>query len=543
MKHIMMYEAFASKTISKTLSFLGSEININQKKKFLAILNNIRTKYDLPIDLIDDKWMSYLTKKNALLLRNKESVTNDKEIAYLKFWFSLENGYLGYTGVGNKTFSKDSGKKNAKFTASELKYIIDNNILDDYRGKLIPINISEVKHLDPCVLYCSNSIDEDYLTKATIWIEDDKVYAIQDRFDGSAPDYNSDVWRRFGRRSWALGTFTRYGNDSAKLHKYIKDDKPLRVVTSLGEEAELEDPLDFNLPLDSSGRLTYWGNQSSIDNEQRIEKADFAIVLNFDEMVNSVNKVSTKKTYRKESKVGATSLLSNEDIRKVNIDRYIGGVLKGLGLSDNLITLNNLQKVILMKLQGDLGLISCIYGKSLEDFLSSLSEFIRVSNESGYSSDTIKRKYDELLREFKSIYNHSLKVRPLIIKNISDIIKYYEDESNDDLDARINPRLEILEILKKTFDIGRKITDNVSNMKIDNLTDLKIIHHKIKSIRNIAGDESEFEIGVIDRLRHLSAPDILDDITSRLNRTSTTERKDIMTSLDNLDRYVNSIFK
>lgn len=208
MKHILVYEAFSSKTISKTLNFVDKKVGKDQKKKFLNVLREIKDRYDFPIDIIDDKWMDYLSKKEAYILNSSKTVDNHYWIQYLKFWFSLEKGYLGYSGVGNKVVSwklyidKDEGEKhNEPFSPSDIRNIIENNILPN-KGKLITINnYKDLNHLDKCVLYADGD-----LTKATLWVYRydgrDYIYAIQNSASGNTPDVRGDRrdWSQYGRR-------------------------------------------------------------------------------------------------------------------------------------------------------------------------------------------------------------------------------------------------------------------------------------------------------------------------------------------------------
>lgn len=347
-----------------------------------------------------------------------------------------------------------------------------------------------------------------------------------------------------------MGSKEKPNQDHSKLHKYVEDEEPLRVVEQekAEEKVEVENPLDYNLPINGYGRLTYWGNQSSIDSEEKIEEADFAIILNFDEMLSSdYKKTSDKKSERKDSKIGATKLLTDNDVRKANIERYIGGLLKKLGIDKNEFTPNNLQKVILMTLQGEFPLMSCKLGyiNEIGNIIPRISDLISVHKKiDNYSNASIEEYHKRLLDHYKKMYNTSLDKRSKLRSNIVKLKNYYNSgqanlgklrDGSDQTD-------EIIMILNKTFSIGQKIYDGVEKLPVDNIADLKIIYQKLISIRDLVNDDDEFYLGRIEYLTYMTqySNDICEYL---LNRLTTSERKQVIEALDNIERYVDSVFK
>jgi len=102
MKYLKLYEAFTSKGISKTLGFLSNQISASEKDKFLKDLREFMEETDYPIDKLSDKFIKYLPFKKAILLKNEKDVTNSKGIWAIKYWFSTDKGYLGYTATKKK---------------------------------------------------------------------------------------------------------------------------------------------------------------------------------------------------------------------------------------------------------------------------------------------------------------------------------------------------------------------------------------------------------------------------------------------------------
>ena len=559
LKHILIYEAFSAKTISKTLNFINAKIGKDQKKRFLNVLKKIKDRYDYPIDLIKDEHMDYLSKKEAFLLKSEGEVKNPYGIKYLKFWFSLEKGYLGYSGAGNRVISYDrdhhNKRENEPLTQRDISYLIDNNILPN-KGKLITINdYKYLKHLDKCAI----QVDGEF-TLATLWIYPyegrHKLFAVQNVASGDNPREYGDRrdWREYGEYSWSMGSIESPGSDHYKLHKYEVDEEPLRVVNQEEEkeEVKVENPLDYNLPLNSYGKLTYWGDQSSIDSEEKIEEADFAIILDFDEMISSdYTNPSYKRSQRTESRVGATKLLTDNDVRRANIERYIGELLKKLGINKNEFTPKNLQKIILMTLQGEFALMTCKLGhiNSIADIIPRISDLISVHKKiNEYSNETIENYHKRLLDQYKKMYNTSNERRSNLKGNIEKLKKYYNSGEASKSIGRLrdgtDPVDDIKIILNKTFEIGQKIYDGIEKLPVDNIVDLKIIYQKLRSIRTLVNDEDEFYIGRLEYMTYLTQyENDISDTTYSLNRLSTSERKQTIEALNNIEKYVDSVFK
>jgi len=345
-RYQFLNEAFDSKAISKTLSFLDKNFNKTTKDEFLNVLKKMKDNYDYPIDKIDDSFIKYTNKKEAIKIKFDGEIHNDWGIYCLKFWFSLELGYLGYTATSNRIKEYKQSKGNESFDGNELSHIKSTGIRT---GKITPVvDYSLLKDREKVVGYFSDYLDDDKLSIATIIIYDNIIYAIQDVADGNSPPRETG-WLEFGRYSWSIGKNDQIGQDHQKLHHYEFDNEPLRVEEVEKEVITSDNPLDWNLPVKKgNGRISDWkSDYSSIGDEEELEKADFSIILFFDDMINPdkaeyYERPSDISKEREESRKGALKLISDEEIKKVNIERYLNQIVSKIGVSIDKSDVKNL---------------------------------------------------------------------------------------------------------------------------------------------------------------------------------------------------------
>jgi hypothetical protein len=124
---------------------------------------------------------------------------NPWKIYCLKFWFSLESGYLGYTATSNKNYKYLVLKKgkNEPFNSDELDYI--KTKFDKKTGLLIPVKDYSSLRTGEKVIGCfASHHDYDYISPATIIVENGKIYAIQNVAEGDTPnEYQDWVQRQY----------------------------------------------------------------------------------------------------------------------------------------------------------------------------------------------------------------------------------------------------------------------------------------------------------------------------------------------------------
>ena len=536
-----MFEAFNARTISKTLNFLDKEVSKTEKDKFLSSFKRFGSQYDLPIDKINDEHLDYFGKSDALKIGETERLninTNNKYGIYaIKFWFSTESGYSGYSAVGNVTYNET--------TIDSSLYPPKNRLSDSgiESGILTPVKGPEkdlLKTGDKIVAVLSgNDREWSKLTIATIVREGNQLYAIQNITEGGAPGGD---WRKFGRYSWNIGSTSRLG-DASYLCRYEDDGKPLRYDIDV-MNTSTSNIFEYNLPL----RLTepsiirWMDNNKSISREQ-VEKADFAIIFYFDKMISSLTytRPSEKKSLRTASKKGAYALMSNKDVRDKNIQKYISSIINSMGISDDKINYTKLHKVPAKALMGDFALIALKSGNAnsiITQYQSYIIEMIG-GYESGSKDDqgnltgdgakeTLRNRITQLIDMTNRAYDNQIHLN--IRKNYELSLKQAE---GDPLTKQI---------LEKTTLIGRKISESFSKYPVNTVIDLQIFTSKITSLYNLFGRGKGFQLtSTISNIYESFHQKVADDteyyITQLINKPDDWKEKEIKT-LDNILNYV-----
>jgi len=482
MKYLKLYEAFQSKGISNTVKFLKSKIGSENTNKFLSSLKVLLDKSNYPIDKLSDNDIKYMNAKKALQLKNEEDVENLNELWVIKYWFSLEKGFLGYTGTGNTVFDYNSrntsdGIKDEQldFSDSDLNYIKQNITRT---GEYWPVkDYNQLKTGDKVLLFCGDYRRESYLTMATIFKDsEDRYYVIQDVNDGSEP--HSSGWRVYGRRSWYIYEPGQgIGNDHSSLHLFKPSSEELHKVeppkNEEDEGSEIEkNPLDWNLPLSYSLNIRRWGRGESIDSEDEIKNADFAIVLYYDNLINTDSNashfepVSDKRLGRREDKKGALALMTDDSIKKENLERYISKLSNNIDISID--DIKNLQKIAIKSLLSEYSLIS-IYRGIGQSEISQICTYLYDIIKCAKSGDTENAQY--YVNRVKDYYSDLNK-------------KYYRNIQYYNLCKSESKKSVFEDILNEFYSIGLEISNWVRNQKIDTIDDLFIISHKITTIRD-----------------------------------------------------------
>ena len=541
MKYLMLFEAFEANALSKMMTFLAKKTDSNSKEKFRDKLKTLITQLDIPIDKIKDSDIKYLNRVQALKLKGEK---DSDSIYCLKFWFSMDEGYLGFTGTSNVTMDfneyisgsrrRGSSDKNSPFTNRELDYI--KNRLDIKTGSLEPVkNYENIRHGQLVIGIFSDDEDNlDRLGFAKIWrSENNQLFAIQDVTSGGSPEdnINGQNWRDWGYRySWSLDSVYSPGSDHCRLHIYTPSNEPLHIVGDKKEveEVKVENPFNFNLPITRDYSLTEWGDTTwSIDGYKSVEKADFSIVLMVDDIIKSVEtKVSNVRKSREESKEGATSLMSDSDIKEANIKRYLLGLISKMGIALDTSNLQNLQKLVIKAVCDEFAFIS-IY-KERPDF-DNLNQIIKnIYNMMSVEDESDKKYYLERA------------------------ITYYQSLNANSDDYKKN-YVESLEIIKKSdstqikefFDITMKIGDKIKkyllSQNIQSIEDLRMIIVKLKSIRTISR-ENEFNFsGFIKSI--LDEFNYKNDVEYYIKEYGDRDASKELIKLKHLERYVDSLLR
>lgn len=550
MKYLMLFEAFEANALSKMMKFLKSKIDNNSKERFRDKLKTLITQLNIPIDKIKDEDIKYLNRNGAINLRNQGKIDNDNGLYCLKFWFSLESGYLGFTGTGNKTMDfneyiqgnrrRRGEGKNEPFSGSELDYI--KNQLDIKTGTLEPVIDYEqqLQHGQLVIGVFSDEDDNlDRLGLAKIWRdENDHLYAIQNVASGGSPDYDVDGqnWRDYSQEnpifasSWSLDSAYNPGSDHHKLHTYTPSDKPLHILGIKEEEnKEVKSPFDFNLPVNRYYNLSEWGDSTwSMDDYKSVEKADFAIVLMIDNVIKSVKtKVSDVRSSREESKEGATKLVSDSQIKKANIERYLTAMVGKMGIETDIKELKNLQKLIIKSICGDFAFMSIYKSRPGFDNLDNITSYIYDMMR---SNETDKGYYlKNITNNYKSLNSH-----------YEDYVKVYNESLKSINETDIEPIKEVFEILMR---IGKKITTYLQAQNIQTIEDLSMVLAKLKSIRTLT-NERGLSLGYTRNI--LNEFHYPGDVRYYLREYNDRRKDDVLEDVrkaKNIERYVDSLLR
>jgi hypothetical protein len=481
MKYLKLYEAFKAKGISSTLKFLKDKVGTKSSDSFISTLRDFMTNVDYPIDQISDENIKYLNAKKALLLKNDKDVTNSKGIWVLKFWFSLQDGFLGTTATGNQrrdrnqSYSTNHGFRDTqKFNESDMDHIKENITTT---GEIWPVtNYYELKTGDT-VIGQFDSSSRRSITLAKIYVDkpdNNRTYAIQNVSPGSIPD-GSD-WRnytQYGELSWWLFDNDEMGNDHRKLHFWRPSDQEIHYIEppvkneDEDQPEEEKDPFEWNLPLSNRYSFSNWGRGSSMTTSV-LEKADFALVLYFDDLINPESdapyfeKPSETKQQRRSEKEGATKLMTDAEIKKMNIERYIQKLVVSLKITET--EFFELEKIVNKHLAQEFSYFSIYLQRPDWSDISIFIDYLYNLVDADDSDKTyyVNRIKDQYKSRTKNYYEQLVKFQETkkFIKGDSKLKKIYDE----------------------LFKLGLEINQTLTKKKINSIDELWLLRTKIKSV-------------------------------------------------------------
>jgi hypothetical protein len=510
MKHLKLFEKFKSKTISSIIDFISKKYNKESANIFLKDIRLLLNNYKLPISEINDEDINYISSKEAKLIKTPKDydIMNPWGIYSIKFWFSLESGYLGYTAAGED--------KSNLFDEKEIEKIKE---LGYTKGTLEFIrNFKKLETGDKIIGYFNSSLDMDYFSDATIYIQNENYYAIQDVSNGGVP--NSWDWQKFGRFSWIIDE----EGDNNKLHIWKPGDNKLEIINEKLEGENYIDKLSGNLFLKKP-------SNPSISDLIKIEDSDFAIVIFLDHLIKYED-VEDIRWFRKETKSGATSLLTDDEIKKLNYEKYITKIISGSGISidTKIEDIKDLQKIILRFLVGRFVLIT-VYKKS-PDFISHTNYFLKRLKELIKSDNDKKEKLlNSVLESYKSCIYDSEEYR---IKFIGST-KKVEELGNE----------KTKEMVNEVYNLSKYLEEKIKSNKIDTIEDCTIILYKLKSLHDFMNDNSvKFKSYMGSLLDNFNYDDV--DVTKSIKGLNTSSYDDIKDdfekSLNIIKRFIDITF-
>ena len=544
LKYIKLFEAFDSVQIAKTLNFVKK----SDKSKFMNVLESITKSIDAPLSALNDKNFQYLPYKKAIGIKassdkvkcsacegegkiNKAwgsttrrtkcttcdgggAVDPKPKLKYFKFWFNSDGSFIGTTAIDGLYHISKSDVKN--FDKKDITEDIRTLSVQELKRKYKLVNGETTMYVENVATRHSGTNRKSCLGKAFI-----------DR-DGDFYVVNSNV----DTHSMPTGRKYRdYGNYAVDVMRSAQDgrndaDSSFRIY--LTSETEEKEDMFWNVPVSFYG--DGWNTKDSMSKDF-LKEAHFAIVFDFDSFAyggTNWNPVSITKGDRSDARKGATALMSNDDIKTANIDRYVK-TLANVDLGEGLTRLvNKIPKIF----GGDFALYY-IYGeKNFTKFKNMLND---VYSFMGAEDD-----------ENRSFYNN--RIRDRILETFS-----YCDELNQKIAKRLqlakediaerDALVDVIKVINKLEEISKRINQKLLKGKIETVEDMEIMLMKAEGIK-AALKSDRFEIdyyiknyldylpytgwrgdnAALDSIRNLSVNDIpknlrkLDQLISLIDR-------------------------
>lgn len=535
-KHISAFEAFNASHLSKVTKYLNKFIFPHDRKKFTTDLIWIKDKFDVSIGEIDDNYFDCLSKGDALRVKSIQPVTNEDGIYCLKFWFSMDKGYLGFTYTGNikKTGGYPSISKD-KLRFDEVKSLGIKTGTITTLGQ----NLSHLKTGDTLIGCIGDSHYDNIPIILKVWNEGG-IYAIQNSHSGGSPDNTSD-WKKFGRYSWNIASSSgNRASDNSRLSLYIDDGSELTIDDELEEnEIDTENPLSYNLPMYGKRAVSWSDGYDSL--KESIDFADFGVILYYDRLIHSeVVKPKEIKLKREETRSGAMALLKNEEIRKININRYVEKICTNLGLDyKQEFSPKNLERIVRKILNGNVSIFTIVWRNGIsniqryvDDLSYLITEYKYYQRGSSTASD-VEEKYKVMVNRIKEHYQNeeSKKVRDRSLRILSEL------KNNLQLQDEYK-------IFAKFLSIGDYLSNGILKTPINSIDDLRLILIKLKSILEIFNNDSlKLPNSFNNAVGNLRYSD--EDVYAYIKTIRASEGgKGIEVTnerLDRIDRYIKSI--
>jgi hypothetical protein len=486
MKYLKLFEAFESRILSKTLGFIKKD-----KKMFIEQLERVCSSIDFPKSKLSDDFFRYLPFKAAL---NVSQIIGDEpcdatsqrafpehgvegetckggkikrmwgarqrevacpicggtgvkaktpELKLIKFWFSAEGEYIASTAVDGVIRNSISSSRKAELPQNIALY----NELGSFP------DASTFKTGDIVQAKISGSNIIGYIYK-----EGSRSYLIQSTSSGSTP--SGSAWRSYGRYAWVLSGGEYDGNL-----------KELQIKSK--EKIDLApNPYSWNFGLELRyGRI---GINNNVDVQDLIKDAHFAIIMDFGKIKESGFKgVRYIRSEREESREGATALLSDEDIKDQNIERYNKAIADKLTSGDEI---TNITRSIPKMFGGDLCISYIFTSKNYSTFdalITRLWEFMRETDE----DDKISMGND-IVRRLKNFYENNSQLNLRLSSNIDKVKKSLKDDSSP-------VEQERLLMIDKLSELSKKINEKILKSKVESIDDLENIYQKLQTVSRL----------------------------------------------------------
>lgn len=519
MKYLMLFEAFETNAISKVIDFIKNKVGPSESESFLKNLRKAQKALDFPLHKISDKDIDYLNSKKALKVNKEDEVNNEKGIYCLKYWFSMEDGFIGVSGVGNEVYNfGESDHRGVGFNKSEINYIkSDKSDEEDiYNPTGLGIKTGTLKriltnqdyqtlqHGDYVIVNLGEEELKKNITLARIYKVGNEIFAISDNVYGNGGSPGRADWREWGRYSWSLGTTRSPGSDHLNMYLYTQGKDELKIIGD--KEKDEINTFEFNLPFNSSFQLRKWASYKEddwsfkyIDNKElhgweKIEKSDFCIVIYLEDLLKEKKPSETSKE-RKERKEGATHFMTDDQIKNANIDRYLSKILSKMGISKDTTELKNLQKYINATLCSDYSLFSIMsnrpglsiikrFQERLYKFLLNLEHYNKLDDpgEKDYWKRQVDIYFKDLLGRYKEDVKTASNYRNVFQNNYKSLFNNIDSKNH-------SASKELKEFFTKLKDLSEYINSYISTKEVSSISGMLFIYSKIVAINDVMGDE------------------------------------------------------
>lgn len=491
MKYLILFEAFKSAKLSKTLNYIKDD------KNFLDIIKKVASNYDFPISEFSDDMFQYLPFSAALAVKKEKDMTPTKcdyesewisgehctngrvkrtwgkgvrviecpkckgrgtlmpraegELKYIKFWFTSEGKLVSVTAVDGL---KDERQGRAVDSRADLAP--SENIADYTVGETFDRHSLRDSGLNTGDVVKTSINNERIETIGTIYkTSGGGYYLINNRHSDGSPSNSS--WRRYGRFSWSLG-----GNDHGTITKLI----PIKK-----KDVDDVNNYDWNHKME----IGRYGMQiqKGYNVETLLSSAHFALILDVDVLKTSEYKRGSDiRAERSGAISGALSQLKDQDVRNANIERYIDAISKKFDIGEGF---KNITKIA-PRLYCDRYVLYYLYYYSNDAFGDIISSIYRsIKNKDKWNESEMNSQLEDIKYSLHSKYKENMTLSRRYSDNINYVRKRLNDEGKDDY-------IKVLDSMEK---LSKLISDKILRMEVETLEDMEIMYGKLQALRNI----------------------------------------------------------
>jgi hypothetical protein len=429
-------------------------------------------------------------------------------LKYFKFWFNSDGSFIGTTAIdGLYHISKNDV---ASFEKKDITEDMRTLTVQEIKRKYKIVNGETTMYVENVAGRRSNE-RKSCLGKAFI-----------DR-DGDFYVVNSSVDTHSMPRGRKYRDYGTYAVDVIRSAKDEKNDADSSFRIYLTSDVEEKEDIFWNVPVSFYG--DGWNKKDSMSKDF-LKEAHFAIVFDFDSFAyggKGFNPVSITKGDRSTARKGATALMSNDDIKNANIDRYVK-TLANIDLGEGLTRLvNKIPKIF----GGDLALYY-IYGEK------NFSRFKNMMND-----------------VYKFMAAQSDEEKEGINRTLSERIKDTFDDAKD-LEQRFRKRINmardefadnqaLMRILDKLDEMCRRINQKLLKGKIETIHDMEIMLMKAEGIKAaIKSDRFEINYYIKNYIEYLGSSGWRGD-SAAINYLREFPTREVEKAIRNLDMIMTLI--